>query len=110
MLREYDYPGNVRELQNVAARAFTLDSNGEIDVDDLPEELLGPGRLNDTRRVPAMRGASAPDADSEKTRIEDALRKSSGSAGKASRIYGVSRATFYRLLKQHHINSADYRS
>ena len=36
----HDYPGNVRELQNILERASAFASEGEIDVDDL---IFGPG-------------------------------------------------------------------
>ena len=40
-LRDYDWPGNVRELRNLAERLVLRATNGRIDVDALPAEILG---------------------------------------------------------------------
>ena len=40
ILLEYNYPGNVRELENIIERAFALGRGDKIDKDDLPEEVV----------------------------------------------------------------------
>jgi len=69
-LRRYDYPGNVRELQNIMERAAVLARRPTIGLEDLPSHVLEPdGRLS-------LR--AAPDADDEPWRpmaLADAMRE-----------------------------------
>jgi two-component system NtrC family response regulator len=48
-LYQYDWEGNVRELENIIERAVILCDSGEIGTQDLPEELLrkGPARVGE---------------------------------------------------------------
>jgi len=105
----YDWPGNVRELKNAIQHAVMVDTDGLIGMDDLPESL----------RDEFMRQGSSQDASNQsatdKTGIERlrrelaegakelylaALRETGGNAAKAAKVLGVSRATFYRKMRQ----------
>jgi DNA-binding NtrC family response regulator len=45
-LMDYEYPGNVRELQNIVERVVVLKKNGHIDIEDLPEKLYSGERTH----------------------------------------------------------------
>ncbi len=49
LLMEYNWPGNIRELENVVERAVVLSTRPEIDMDLLPETILSRGLLGDAR-------------------------------------------------------------
>jgi transcriptional regulator with GAF, ATPase, and Fis domain len=49
----YDWPGNIRELENVLERAVVLADGPSVTVDDLPMELRQPGRRRLRPRLPA---------------------------------------------------------
>jgi two-component system NtrC family response regulator len=100
LLVRYDYPGNVRELENVIHGAMVLARSEQITTDDLPAAILrdspepsGPPSEADTS-LPA-RVASL-----EKIAIEEALATEGGNQSAAARRLGISeRALRYKLSK-----------
>jgi DNA-binding NtrC family response regulator len=91
-LKAHDWPGNVRELVNCVQRARLMAEGAQIQPEDLGfESSLGEAslQLEDARdRV-------------ERQRILAALERSGWSARRSAQLVGVSRPTFYRLLKRH---------
>ena len=92
-LMEHDYPGNVRELENIVEQAFVLCRSGEIAIEHLPVEL----RPADSRSGATM---TALDMRSARQRmIEAALARNQGNLRQAARELGVNPSTLYRRLK-----------
>jgi DNA-binding NtrC family response regulator len=98
-LRGYDFPGNVRELENLLERAYALGAAAEITADDLPG--LGPGTppptVTDESDLPTI-------ADAERGLIIRALEKFPRDRDGAARALGLSPRTFYRRLKEYGIS------
>ena len=104
VLQSYDYPGNVRELENIVEHAVTMASGPRIDVGDLP-------RLRQTVAPGASDGAEVaiPDegfdldralADYERVIVIKALEQSGGVRKRAARLLGITfRSLRYRLAK-----------
>ncbi len=95
-LARYPWPGNVRELSNVVRRlALFASERGRI---GLKELRIDPqlGRYADEEPKSAKRVAPAIDP----IEVKQALAKSGGDRNKAAAMLRVSRATFYRRLKQ----------
>ena len=104
VLQAYDYPGNVRELENIVEHAVTMASGPRIDVGDLP-------RLRQTVATGASDGAAValPDegfdldralADYERVIVLKALEQSGGVRKRAARLLGITfRSLRYRLAK-----------
>jgi PAS domain S-box-containing protein len=92
-LMEYEYPGNVRELENIIEQAFVLCRGRLIELHHLPSELR-PSR-------PSGYGESNPMSleSMEKLLISEALRRHKGSRSKAAKQLGVNPSTLYRKLK-----------
>jgi DNA-binding NtrC family response regulator len=90
---EYDYKGNVRELQNIIEHAFVLCRSGEIQLRHLPPYL---------RNEPAQ-GAIRTEGmtlkSSEKRLIAEALRKHNGNRALAARDLGINPSTLYRKIR-----------
>jgi two-component system, NtrC family, response regulator HydG len=104
-LAGYSWPGNIRELENVLARAAILSDGDEIKAEDLP---FLDGAAADTHGGVAdgrpLRQIVADAARAvEKQAIRDALARSEGSPTKAARLLGISRASFYNKIKEYGI-------
>jgi two-component system response regulator PilR (NtrC family) len=100
-LARYDYPGNVRELENIVERAVTLETGSVIGRDALPEL----GRLAAAPAAPVELPSAGVDldallADYERDLVGKALRQSGGVRREAARILGITfRSLRYRLAK-----------
>ena len=89
---EHDYPGNVRELENIFEQAFVLCRGGMIELGHLPPEL----------RPTATRGAESRQPMSlksiEKLFITETLRRHKGNRKKAAEDLGINVSTLYRKI------------
>jgi DNA-binding NtrC family response regulator len=110
VLKDYPYPGNVRELRNVVEHAVTLSQGGKIGIQHLPEYLLQPGAGAATSPGFLTSGVNSATNDKavkwddvEKDMILDALRQAGGRRKDAAKILGWARSTLYRKLKYHDI-------
>jgi two-component system response regulator HydG len=102
-LLAYRYPGNVRELEHLLQRAVAVALSGQIDVPDLPEELVGP---EPPPELPDGTVTAARDR-ADRDMILAALSRSNGEITAAARELDISRTTMWRLMKKHGISSSD---
>ncbi|MBI2156761.1 MAG: sigma-54-dependent Fis family transcriptional regulator [Candidatus Rokubacteria bacterium] len=95
-LSAYDFPGNVRELENLIERAFAMGAREQITLGDLPS-LAKPAVVASgvaTGAIPQL-------ADVEKELILRALAYYTDDKEAAARALGISRRTIYRRLKEY---------
>jgi DNA-binding NtrC family response regulator len=99
-LGAYQYPGNVRQLEHIIQRAVAVARPPELELGDLPEELLALERPS-----PAASDGTVAAARErvEREMILGALSRSRGEVGAAARELQVSRTTMWRLMKKHRI-------
>jgi PAS domain S-box-containing protein len=106
VLMRHDFPGNVRELENIIEYAFVLCHSDTIDICHLPEELQPRGK-------PSV----AVDQSSPRFKLEQAeadvvraaLAHTYGSINKAAEELGISRTTLWRKMKRFGVAADEYR-
>ena len=106
VLTSHCWPGNIRELRNVVARALSLCRDNTIDMGDLPPELL-----SDFGTCPMQESGSAPHqqnlhtmlANNELRLVVLTLQEQGWNVSRSARILGIARATLYEKLKKHGI-------
>jgi transcriptional regulator with GAF, ATPase, and Fis domain/energy-coupling factor transporter ATP-binding protein EcfA2 len=105
----HDWPGNVRQLENVLLNAWLMSEGAEIRESDLAITESRLSHVSETVAKPAARAAGAkPQTESqfrssERDRILQALTASSWNRAKAAKMVGLPRRTFYRRLKEYGI-------
>ncbi|WP_085316847.1 sigma-54-dependent Fis family transcriptional regulator [Derxia lacustris] len=101
----YDWPGNIRELRNVLRYAIAVCAEPRLRVEHLPASLLDalarPAASARASQRPVAREL-ADDRD-ESLKLRQALADCDGHAPSAARQLGMSRATFYRRLRDYGI-------
>ena len=92
----YDWPGNIRELENAIERAVALGSGPILHVGDLPSNLqyTTSEKLSDVDEL-------VPLEILERRAIFRALQETSGDKLAAARLLGIGKTTLYRKLKQY---------
>jgi DNA-binding NtrC family response regulator len=96
-LQRYRWPGNVRELRNVVERAMVLGDGPELELDDLPPELLHAAPASAPPAVTP--GTIRTLAELEREAIGAALQATAGNKARAAALLGIDRTTLYRKLK-----------
>lgn len=102
LLLNHDYPGNIRELENIIEHAFVLCTGNQIDIDHLPKELVM--SADPTRSVLPISEAH-PLERAEAEVLERVLNKYKGNRTQAARELGISRATLWRKMKKYGLKS-----
>jgi two-component system, NtrC family, response regulator AtoC len=89
-LLRYEWPGNIRELENAVERAVILARGDMIDANDLSQQSLYlPHRTPGGKTMREM----------EKNHILNVLIEAGGNCSEASRLLGISRMTLYNKIK-----------
>jgi two-component system response regulator AtoC len=128
LLRAYRWPGNIRELRNIAERAVLLCEGDVIQLHHLPADKMAPDLPNrtgasvpatmrpppppsvpmtETRALPTVPfdpdGPAEHNSDPERMRIVDALHKCHGNQTKAAELLGISRRTLVSRLTEYEL-------
>jgi len=102
VLTEYDWPGNIRELENVIERAAILCRNDRIEPQDLslpntPMSLPSGAETDETL------GTAVPLKEIERLHIEGVLKRFRGNKAESAKILGISLKTLYTKIQQYQI-------
>ena len=121
-LVSYDWPGNIRELENAVIRAVAL-CDSVVRPEDLPERVRAAGEQEaPAHEAPAEahaaangQPAAAEDGDIislselEGRHIARVLRHTGGNKQAAARLLGIDRTTLQRMIKRHGLDSTPAR-
>lgn len=94
--KNYNWPGNLRELKNMVKRAVLLTKEELIPIKVLPHEIATSSRTNDS-------DYGLFKNKNEEQLILDALETTGGNKSKAARMLSIDRKTLYNKLKQYGI-------
>ena len=96
-MKKYDWPGNIRELQNSVERCLILRKTDIIEPEDLN---LSKSPVGDTLEIPDIPADGISLEEFEKGLIIKALQKSNGNRSQAARLLKIPRhVLIYRLEK-----------
>jgi DNA-binding NtrC family response regulator len=97
ILKEYDFPGNVRELENIIERGIALAMENVIQPDHLPDDIrdfqIKTFRKKDGR-LPTLE-------DQELAYIRQVLQETSGNKSLTAEILGIDRVSLWRKIKRY---------
>ncbi len=116
ILSEYNYPGNIRELENIIEHAIILAENNEITERDLPDFMFGNRLLlsspsqsplisspqESTDQEPTERDIDTL-ANIEKNHIKTALKLFDYNYSSVAKKLGISRSTLWRKIKTYQL-------
>ncbi len=95
-LMMYDFPGNVRELENLMEHAFVLCNSGIIEMKHLPQHHIHPFETGDATKK--QNGITLKET--EKIYIINALREHEGNRQAAAKALGIHPSTLFRKIKR----------
>jgi PAS domain S-box-containing protein len=100
ILLNYDYPGNVRELENILEHALIICREAMVQPDHLPDYVR---QIQQTTAASKSVAGEAESASREHRRILAALEKCNGHRCNAARELGMERTTLWRKMKKYGI-------
>jgi PAS domain S-box-containing protein len=96
LLMSHDFPGNIRELENVIEHAFVLCSDGIIEQQHLPHSVIARAASPSTDHPTLQDGLKSAEARA----IVDALKRNSYNRLAAARDLGMHKSTLFRKIKK----------
>jgi transcriptional regulator with PAS, ATPase and Fis domain len=96
ILMNYDFPGNVRELENIIERGVALTNTNAIDVAHLPEDL----KELSIKTFRKKDGKMSSLEEQETAYIKWVLNEAKGNKSLAAQILGIDRVSLWRKLKK----------
>jgi len=108
-LMHFDWPGNIRQIRNTIEGMLALDTDGLLDVDDLPDEISPLAKTAGPDGTPLASGADflvgRPMEEVEKYYIARALELSGGNREEAAKMLNIGERTLYRKIKEFDLKS-----
>jgi DNA-binding NtrC family response regulator len=103
MMNDYDYPGNIRELENIIERAVTLAKGSVLTSKQLPPTLVERAIhvvREESDRMPTL-------AEREVDYIKYVLQRSGQNRTQAAKVLGIDRVSLWRKLKKYGMEQGD---
>ncbi|RKU17087.1 hypothetical protein C6500_16010 [Candidatus Poribacteria bacterium] len=106
LLMQYDFPGNVRELENTIERAVLLETTELLQPSSLPPQILS---MISSQPILSSPNATEilPFEEVERQTLAHALKVMDNNVTKAAQALKIPRTTFYRKLKLYQLSESD---
>ena len=104
-LMSYDFPGNIRELENIIEHGFVLCRGSIIKREHLPPELIRIEKDSEIKKD--ILSTPVTESIDEQNQIIATLRNCGGVVSKAAEELGIHRTTLWRKIKRYNINISD---
>ena len=101
ILQGYDFPGNVRELENIIERGVALANGSSIEIANLPEDL----KVISIKTFRKKEGKIPSLEDQEIAYIQWVLKEVGGNKTTAAQILEIDRVSLWRKLKKYGMES-----
>lgn len=105
-LRQYKWPGNLRELDSVLQLGLAMSDNGVIDSQDLPARLRGLQAMDAPAQAKTHPASQIPSLNDSQQRCDSlqltlqAIEQAGGNMTRAAKALGVDRSTLYRRIRR----------
>ncbi len=100
-LTKYDFPGNIRELENIIERAFVLCRDKEITISDIPENII---TQNNSTKMLDNSNNNNTFKDAEVDVIIKTLEDNNWNKLATAKKLGINKSTLWRKMKKYNIN------
>ena len=113
-LKRYDWPGNIRELENIVERACLLETSTTLTPESFPGEIMG--GAESTCRLPVMSDLTLAEArqlavtDFERQYLKDLLARYKGRMNPSAAAAGISTRQLHKLLSKYDIRKEAYKN
>ena len=113
-LMSYDWPGNIRELENLVERAYILEKAALLTAESFPRELFDKGPSSAV--LPLNIGLPLAEARNrlvenfERQYIKEVLQRTQGKIGEAAGLAGIGVRQLNKLMNKYHLAKEDFKS
>ncbi len=104
LLKNYAWPGNIRELSNIAERAMILSGGDVIQPEDLPMAVRFPASCPPRQMEEPISSLKGLLEETERRAIVETLQKTGNNRAKTAQILGIHRTGLYQKMKKYNID------
>jgi DNA-binding NtrC family response regulator len=113
-MEAYNWPGNIRELENLIERAFILETGSELTPDRFPPELFNRSKksavLSIHTELPLAEARQRAVGEFENQFIRRLLAKNKGRINKSAEDAGISTRQFHKIMLKYQIRKDDFKT
>lgn len=109
LFKQYSFPGNIRELKNLAYYVTFIAAGTPVEIEDLPDRYMAhyTGKVRDN--IADEQSMINVRDDAERRLLEDLLQEKHGNIVQVCEVMQLSRSRVYQLLQKHNLQATDYR-